>query len=154
MSYQEIYITESGIEILIYRGNKSEFDFIVKYREPGKRIRTPKHIHLVIDLYIKKCFNEQLTMRLVDHFLDIINRIQPVGEFPPRLQIFSETHIEEFSGVNNFGEYSVEFVLVVFELIMIQEKTNYPTGTLNLNLFQKFRNNEDIFSVVSAATFR
>jgi hypothetical protein len=37
---------------------------------------------------------------------------------------------------------------------MIQERTNYPEGVLNLQLFQKFRDGEDIFSVVSAATFR
>ena len=154
MSYQIIYTTTSGIDILIYHGSKSEDDFIVKYHEPEKRIRTPKHIHLIIDLYIKKCHNEDLTMRLVDFFIEIIDEIHPANIFPPELQIFSPDNIEEFEDLNNYGEYSIEFLLVVFELIMIQEKTNYPTGTLNLNLFQKFRNNKDIFSVVSAATFR
>lgn len=42
----------------------------------------------------------------------------------------------------------------ITELIMIQEKTNYPQGVMNLNLFRLFRNEADIFSVVSAATFR
>jgi len=36
---------------------------------------------------------------------------------------------------------------------MIQEKTNYPTGRMNLDLFRLFRNEADIFSVVGAATF-
>lgn len=154
MSFQCIYRTGSGVEILIYVGSKSEFDFIVKYHEPGKRIRTPKHIHLIIDLYIKKCHNEPLTMRLVDHFINIINEVNSALDYPPRLQIFTEGQIEEFRDLNNYGEYDIEFIMIIFELIMIQEKTNYPNGTLNLKLFQKFRNNEDIFSVVSAATFR
>lgn len=37
---------------------------------------------------------------------------------------------------------------------MIQEKSNYPNGTLNLHLFERFRAKADIFSVVSTATFR
>jgi hypothetical protein len=38
---------------------------------------------------------------------------------------------------------------------MIQEKTNYPKGTLNIEVFERFKNHyDDIFSVVSAATFR
>ncbi len=154
MSYHTIHTTASGVEILVYNGNKSDFDFIVKYREPGKRIRTPKHIHLIIDLYLKKCQNETLTMRLVDHFINIINSVNPSQEYPPRLQIFSVSEIEEFIGLNDYGEYEIEFILITFELIMIQEKTNYPNGTMNLKLFQKFRNNEDIFSIVNAATFR
>ncbi len=83
-----IYTISNQIEIHVEHGNKSPYDFIVKYQEPGKRLRTPKHIHLIT------------------------------------------------------------------ELIMIQEKTNYPNGTINLNLFKKFRNGADIFSIVSAATFR
>ena len=154
MASNTIYRTSNGIEIIVKRGTKSELDFIVKYNQPERRTRTPKHIHLIIDLYIKKCYNEQLTMSLIDHLIDIINRIEPTQQFPPQLQIYSAEDVQEFEELNNYGEYSIEFILVVFELIMIQEKTNYPNGTLNLKLFQRFRSNEDIFSVVSAATFR
>lgn len=62
--------------------------------------------------------------------------------------------MKQFQGVDAYGEYSVEFLLVITELIMIQEKTNYPSGILNLNLFRLFQGEADIFSVVSAATFR
>jgi len=32
---------------------------------------------------------------------------------------------------------------------MIQEKTNYPTGTMNVKVFEKFRDKyDDIFAVV------
>ena len=49
----------------------------------------------------------------------------------------------------------VEFIVIVTELIMIQEKTNYPTGNLNVKVFERFRDkHDDIFAVVSAATFR
>lgn len=150
-----IYFTESGVRILASKGVKSQYDFKVQYREPRKRVRTPKHIHLIIDLYMKLMGNKKMVMQLVDHIINnIILKVSPNNSFPPKLQIFSKEHVTQFKELNNYGEYSVEFLLVITELIMIQEKTNYPNGTMNLSLFQKFRREEDIFSVVSAATFK
>jgi hypothetical protein len=150
-----IYTTQRGVKIYVSKGGKSQFNFKVQYQEPGKSIRTPKHIHLIIDLYMKKTGNKELTMKLVDHIInDIILKVRPSTTNPPVFQIFSPEQVEEFKELDKFGEYSVEFLLVITELIMIQEKTNYPKGVLNLNLFRAFREEKDIFSVVSAATFR
>jgi len=150
-----VHVTSSRVEIGVMKGRKSVNDFRVLYREPRKRARTPKHIHLIIDLYMKLCGNEPLTMSLVDHIINnIILKVQPSTTFPPNLQVFSPQHVSQFAALDQYGEYGVEFLLVTTELIMIQEKTNYPTGTLNLDLFRKFRDKADIFSVVSAATFR
>ncbi|MEM4194979.1 MAG: hypothetical protein QXY05_01610 [Candidatus Anstonellales archaeon] len=151
---QTIYKTNNGVEIIISKGKKSAKDFKVHYREPRNRIRTPKHIHIIIDLYMKMSKNKELTMKLVDYIIEMIKKVKPAEEYPPKLQVFSKEKLEEFKELNNYGEYSVEFLLVVVELIMIQEATNYPTGTMNLRLFEKFRYGADIFSVVSAATFR
>jgi hypothetical protein len=138
----------------VEKGKKSQFDFKVRYLEPGKRARTPKHIHIIIDLYLKSSGNPSLTTSLIDHIINnIIMKVMPATTFPPSLQVFSLNHAAQFAGLNPYGEYGVEFLLVLVELLMIQEKTNYPNGTLNLSLFQKFRNNADIFSVVSAATY-
>jgi len=68
--------------------------------------------------------------------------------------VFSPKHAAQFQELDKYGEYSVDFFLVVVELIMIQEATNYPTGVMTLNLYRSFREGKDIFSVVSAATFR
>src|SRR3989344_2077920 len=35
------------------RGHNPDHDILIKYQEQGKRLRTPKHIHWVIDLLIK-----------------------------------------------------------------------------------------------------
>ena len=150
-----IYTTYKGIKIFVSKGGKSQFNFKVQYQEPGKAVRTPKHIHLIIDLYMKRAGNKQLTMGLVDHIINnIILKVQPSNINPPKLQIFSPEQMERFKELDNYGEYPIEFLLVIAELIMIQEKTNYPKGILNLNLFRAFREEKDIFSVVSAATFR
>jgi hypothetical protein len=149
-----VHVTGDGVQIFVSRGEKSPFDFKVQYRQPGKRLRTPKHIHLIVDLYMKLTGNRKLTMQLIDHIIyNIILKVKPITSFPPNLQIFSDEHVHRFQELECYGEYSIEFLLVVMELIQIQEKTNYPNGTFNLNLFRKFRQGADIFEVVSAATF-
>jgi hypothetical protein len=150
------HFTNEGTSILVSKGSKKEsvFDFKVHFQEKGGRKRTPKHIHIIVDLYIKLSHNEKLTLQLIDHIIDLINNLKPAKEYPPTLQLFDKNTTSKFNELNKYGQYSVEFILVVIELIMIQEKTNYPNGTLNLMVFKKFRDNhEDIFSVVQAATF-
>jgi hypothetical protein len=150
-----VYTASNGVVVYVSKGGKSRYNFKVQYQEPGKRVRTPKHIHLIIDLYMKRTGNKRLTMQLVDHIInEIILKVDSSTSNPPVLQVFSPTHVERFRELDVYGEYSAEFLLVITELIMIQERTNYPNGVLNLRLFQRFREEADIFSVVSAATFR
>lgn len=78
-----IYTTAEQVEIYVEPGNKSLNDFIVKYREPSKRMRTPKHIHLVVDLFAKRTGNFALTNALLDHVIqNIILKISPADSFP------------------------------------------------------------------------
>lgn len=150
-----IYTTTKGVKIYVSKGRKSQYNFKVHYQEPGKRLRTPKHVHLIIDLYMKLTGDRCLTMQLVDHIIDqIILKVQPSTSSPPTLQVFSPRHVTKFQQLDAYGEYPVEFILIITELIAIQEKTNYPEGVMNLNLFRLFRRGADIFTVVSAATFR
>ncbi|GAB4534422.1 MAG: hypothetical protein Kow0063_17490 [Anaerolineae bacterium] len=150
-----IYTTGNGVTIYVSKGGKSPFNFRAQYQEPGKKVRTPKHIHLIIDLYMKRTGDKHLTLQLIDHIInEIILRVRSSNSNPPVLQIFSPQHVAKFRALDAYGEYSVEFLLVITELIMIQEKTNYPQGVMNLDLFKLFRDEADIFSVVSAATFR
>jgi len=157
VDYTLIHTTKEGVKILVSKGSKSEspYDFKVHYQEPGKRIRTPKHIHLIIDLYMKLSHNEKLTLKLVDYLINMMKKLKPETKYPPSLQVYDKQDLSEFDELNKYGEYSVEFIVIVTELIMIQEKTNYPNGTMNIKVFERFRDkHDDIFSVVSAATFR
>jgi hypothetical protein len=48
--------TDNITEIAIYQGSRGEnphLDFIVKYKEEGKRLRTPSHTHWIVDLLMK-----------------------------------------------------------------------------------------------------
>ena len=150
---QTIYTTQNGTQICVLPGTKSAHDFIVKYTEPGKRARTPQHVHLIVELYVKQAHDARATIALRDHLLNVYDRIVPVSSFPPSLQVFQANDSARFQALDAVGEFSVEFMLVVSELIFIQEKTNYPAGSMTQKLYQDF-GIKDRFAVIRSATFR
>lgn len=157
-------ITKEGIRIMALKGRKSKFDIRVKYKEPGKRERTPKHIHLAVDLLIKRSHQEELTRKLCKYLVDTFLKVSPLEDFPPKLQLFKEEFIDQFKDLNEIGDYSAEFLLVVGELIMIQEITNRCSDIGHVPTVEERRKmlaykaynavEKDIFSVISAATYR
>jgi len=151
---EHILLETPEFKIGVDKGNKSELDFKVKYKEAQKNERTPKHIHLMIDILLKRQGNPELTQRLIRFFNEMLEHIEAADEYPPRFQIYRPGIGEPFKELSEYGDYDVEFLIAIFELIMIQEKTNYPAGTLNLKLFKRLEEGADIFTLVSAATFR
>ncbi|MEW6455262.1 MAG: hypothetical protein AB1410_00925 [Acidobacteriota bacterium] len=150
-----VYTTKTNIKIAVYPGRKSEspYDFIVKFQEPNKRERTPAHVHLIVEMYVKHAHSSLLTLKLKDHILAMLSQIKPVNSFPPSLQFFKAEHIEPFKELDKVGEFSVEFLLVVTELMAIQEKTNYPEGSLTESLYKDFMA-KDRFSVIQKAVLK
>ena len=66
----------------------------------------------------------------------------------------SDIDIEQFFDLNAFGEYDVEFLYVLMELLAVQEKTNcadaYMFGKIIEELLEADR---DIFKIISTAGF-
>jgi len=60
----------------VNKGTKSENDFRVVYREKGKRQRTPKHIHLLIDILIKRECEPELTQELILFLNEMIGKMK------------------------------------------------------------------------------
>jgi hypothetical protein len=147
-------ITINDTKVGVDKGIKSIYDFKVKYRQPGKHERTPKHIHLIVDLCMKRTGNEGLTLKFMRRLLSILKGVQPETQFPPTLQFYRRNNGRWYRELNEFGEYPVDFLMVIFELIMIQEKTNYPDGILNRRVFESFIRGDDIYKVVTTATHR
>jgi len=150
-----IFTTMGNVRIEVYPGSKrqSPYDFIVKFREPGKRERTPAHVHLITEMYVKHAFNSSLTLKLREHILEMLSQVKPVTSFPPAIQYFKPEHVEPFKELDRIGEFTVEFMLVAIELVAIQEKTNYPTGTLTESLYKSF-GVKDRFQVIQKAIWR
>jgi len=48
--------TDDITHVGIYQGSRGErpdLDFILKYKQDGKRLRTPSHTHWIVDLLVK-----------------------------------------------------------------------------------------------------
>lgn len=146
-----VYTTQSNVKIYCERGGKSQRDFLVRYQQPGRRLRTIKHVHWVVDLLIKRAVKRDLTNRLVEHLLHAARRVRPAKSFPPKVRSCRQ-RATRFSALNGSGDYSVEFLLAVVKLLMVQERTNYPYPKMNTDLLEALRKGEDSFRVLGLAT--
>ena len=153
-------VFDDKYKIYVFQGNLSENDIIIKYSEEGKRVRTPKHIHWTVDLLLKlqaereltKAFikevkkewdasrllknNDELTLiTLVDNYVEI-------------------TDISKYEELNKYGEYDIEFLIVLMVLLMTQEKTNRNDAYMFGKILDALLEDElDIFKIMSTAGF-
>jgi len=104
-------------------------------------------------MYVKYAYDPSLTLKLRDRILAMFEHIEPIDYFPPRLQYFKPEHAEPFRELDRVGEFTVEFILAVAELMGIQEKTNYPRGSLTESLYRDF-GVKDRFAVIQKAVFK
>ena len=146
--------------IYVFQGNLSQFDIVIKYKKDGKRIRTPKHIHWVVDILIKMQGNEELTKEYLLAIQNCWNTCVPLSnnDFDTLKDLIEtgekDIKIGQFFDLNVFGEYDVEFLYVLMELLAVQEKTNradaYMFGKIIEELLETDR---DIFKIISTAGF-
>ena len=136
--------------IYVFQGTLSQFDIVIKYRKGGKRIRTPKHIHWVVDILMKMQGNETLTKRYLEAIQNCWNTCVPLANNDYdtlRALIESgekEIDIEQYFDLNAYGEYDVEFLYVLMELLAVQDmyiliSSNKPIGDLH-DAYNEIRN--------------
>ena len=146
--------------IYVFQGSLSQYDILIKYRKDGTRIRTPKHIHWVVDILMKMQGNEMLTKQYLMAIQHCWNTCGPLPDNScETLKTLIEDgeqaiDIEQYFPLNSFGEYDVEFLYVLMELLAVQEKTNradaYMFGSIIEELLETDR---DIFKIISTAGF-
>lgn len=146
--------------IYVFQGNMSQFDIVIKYKKDGKRIRTPKHIHWVVDLLMKMQGNEEIAKKFLLAIQNCWNTCVPLSnnDFQTLKDLIEngekDIAIEQYFDLNAFGEYDVEFLYVLMELLAVQEKTNradaYMFGKIIEELLETDR---DIFKIISTAGF-
>lgn len=146
--------------IFVFQGNLSQFDIVIKYKKDGKRIRTPKHIHWVVDILMKMQGNEEVTKKYLFAIQNCWNNCVPLSnnDFETLKTLIEngekDIEIEQYFDLNSFGEYEVEFLYVLMELLAVQEKTNredaYMFGKIIEELLEADR---DIFKIISTAGF-
>lgn len=156
-SFKE-FSTPNGTIIGVFQGNRGanpDLDIVVRYKTPGKRVRTPKHIHWAIDLLIKKEHRRELTLEFVKFLREMWDKVEPftdkAGQQRCELKVSTEKNLERFHPLNEYGEYDIEFISILLELIMIQEKTGYAKAFMFKELLESIYKEADIFSIVSSS---
>lgn len=146
--------------IYVFEGSLSPNDILIKYSQGKSRIRTPKHIHWVVDLLIKREHNKQL----VEEFLKFVSvrwmEITPLNDrkyetiFDSLVISKDKSTIKRFHNLDQYGYYNVDFLLTLMELLMLQEKTNRSDAYMFIKVVDALKNSNDLFSIISTATHR
>ena len=72
--------TDNVTEVAIYQGERGErpdLDFIVKYKEEGKRLRTPSHTHWIVDMLVKAEVNKPVLLNYVNDMIELYDNTTP-----------------------------------------------------------------------------
>jgi len=159
-SIKEIKLND-GTVIGVFEGDRGyipDHDILIKYQEEGKRLRTPKHIHWVIDLLIKKEHNKELTLKFMKYLRDMYDRVDSFTSKEDRtncsLKETTTKKLKKFEELNNYGEYKVDFIGHLIELMIKMEKNTSPEKPARVfrELMEAMINEKEIFVVVSRAT--
>lgn len=160
-----VFTPSESYIVAVYQGSISPYDILIKYRQRTNdnrwsHIRTPKHIHWAADMLTKIYADRELTQQFLDFLIGVWSETASIKTEEARaealdIDLLLNTHrreIEKYKGLNEYGEYSVEFLILLAKLLMIQEKTNREDAYMFGRLLQKLRKGEDIFSIISTAT--
>lgn len=155
------FIFKDGTIIGVFQGSKGnnpDLDIVVKYKDKFTKsvVRTPKHIHWVIDLLIKKEHNAKLTLEFIDYLNEMYDRITPFRNKAEQqkceLKFTNSDKLRKFEELNKYGQYSIEFIGHVIELLSIEEKTGFAEAFMFKRVLTALKDKKDIFSIVSSAT--
>lgn len=153
--------------VAVYQGNLSQYDILIKYRQledaKWSSIRTPKHIHWAVDILIKMYQDKDKTQSFLDMLIEMWNNTKGIKSIDQRNEVLNidfllkdfERNCSEYLTLNNDGEYSIKFLLVLAKLLMLQEKTNREDAYMFKRLLETLKNCDgSIWKMVSTATYR
>lgn len=147
-------------DIYVYEGTISKFDIIVQYKNENlKRERTPKHIHWVVDLLLKIQGKKCLANKFLTEIQSYWDKCLPLtnNDFETLKNLVENDYksfkLNKYKKLNKFGQYDIEFLYVLFVLLIHQEKTNYNQAYMFKSVIDKLLEQKlDIYSVVAVAT--
>lgn len=160
----EVFEVNGSYILGVYGGSFSKRDILIKYRQKNgdswSRIRTPKHIHWAVDIMLKMQLKEEETKRFLDFLIDVWGSVKPIRNEKEKVEYLkienllteSKDKIKQYEDLSQHGEYSVNFLILLAKLLMIQEKTNLENAYMFKKLLDALRDGGDIFKIVSTAT--
>lgn len=123
------YTMSDGTAVAMYqgfRGENPELDFILKYKEPNKRLRTPSHTHWIVDLLVKADYNKDLVKEFINHVIEFYNNVTPFQTVEQRtgysLSTYRNFGQRYILMLNHHGYYPMDTLCSFLELFSINEK--------------------------------
>ena len=120
--------TDDKTTVAIYqgeRGENPELDFIVKYKEDGKRLRMPSHTHWIVDLLVKAEYNKELLLSYVNNLIEFYDNTTPFSSLEERngyeLKFVNVMNLR-YNDLNNHGYYTISTLTSFIELFSLCEK--------------------------------
>ncbi len=151
---------ENDYKIYVFPGELSENDIRIMYSEKGKRIRTPKHIHWAVDLLLKMQEDKNLTKEFIKELKKEWEKSLPLSKNDEKTLVtlvddcIVLTDVSKYQSLDKYGEYDIEFLVVLMNLLMTQEKTNDPNAFMFGKILDALLNDDlDIFAIMSTAGF-
>jgi hypothetical protein len=124
----QYWTTDKNTKVAIYQGSRGEnpdLDFIVKYKERGKRLRTPSHTHWIVDLLVKAEYNKNLLSSYVTDLINVYDETTPFTNVEER-DTYELTKMNDMEDkywlLNGHGYYSVKTLTSLVELFSKCEK--------------------------------
>jgi hypothetical protein len=124
----KFWSTDDKTTVAIYqgvRGENPDLDFIVKYKEEGKRLRTPSHTHWIVDLLVKAEYNKELLLSYVNNLIEIYDNNGPFSSVEERneyeLRYINIMNLR-YSDLNSHGYYTISTLTSFIELFTLCEK--------------------------------
>lgn len=122
------WMTDNVTEVAIYQGERGanpELDFIVKYKELNKRLRTPSHTHWIVDLLVKGNKSKSNLLSYVNDLIRIYDISEPFKSIEERNSYdlkYPKSFAAKHSQLQGEGYYSIETLTSFVELFSICEK--------------------------------
>lgn len=152
------YTLSNGTVVVTYQGSRGDnpnLDFIVKYKEKSKRLRTPSHTHWITDLLVKCEYNKEIVGEFIKKVLSLYDRTNPFSSVKERdsykLKFYQE-ELSEFEILNNHGYYKMDVLVSFIELFTICEKQTkdaYMFKTLLGLVLEYCEGKKDFYQIVS-----
>ena len=120
--------TDNVTEVAIYQGSRGEnpdIDFIVKYKEEGKRLRTPSHTHWIVDLLVKSEVSKDNLLSFVNDMIKIYDEAVPFKSVEERNKYvlkYPNQMVTKHSTLQGHGYYTIETLTAFIELFSLCEK--------------------------------
>lgn len=146
--------------LYVFPGKLSQFDILIKYKKDERRIRTPKHIHWVVDILLKMENQKVKTRQFLTKIKQIWEDSQPLPnrEYETLHSLIQNglktIDISQFEELNRYGEYPIDFLYVLMQLLSTQEKTNRQDAYMFGQIIDELLDLDlDIFKILSKAGF-